>query len=93
MCQQEFDIAWQEIFSPYNCRLLLANMLSVKRKYRCAPNYVFHKELISNLWPEVLAEPVNPHRVQSPIRLLKKRVRSHLSNVKHSHLETLKLET
>ena len=83
MVQQEFDIAWQEIFSPYNCRLLLANMLSVKGKYRRPPNYLFYKELISNLWPEVLAEPINPHKVRSPIRLFKKRMRSHLSNAKH----------
>lgn len=82
MCQQEFDIAWQEIVSPYNCRLLLANMLSVKREFRSAPNYLFYKALISNLWPEVLAEPINPHKVQSPIRLFKRRMRSRLSNLK-----------
>jgi hypothetical protein len=82
MCQQEFDIAWQEIFSPYNCRLLLANMLSVKRKYRRAPTYLFYKKLMLNLWPEVLEEPINPHKVKSPMQQIKKGIRRQLSNVK-----------
>jgi hypothetical protein len=83
MCQNEFDIAWADIFTPYNCRLLMSDMLSVQRKYRLAPTYLFYKELILNLWPEVLDEPINPHKVRSPMQSIKKRVRNQLSNVKH----------
>jgi hypothetical protein len=83
MCQNEFDIAWAEIFTPYNCRLLLSDMLSVRQKYRLEPNYLFYRELMLNLWPEVLQEPINPHKAKSSVQRIKKRVRNQLSNVKH----------
>ena len=62
MCQAEFDTAWSENFTPFNCRLLLENMLSTQQIYRQSPNYVLYKELISTLWPEVLEEPINPQK-------------------------------
>lgn len=62
MCQLEFDIAWKDIFTPFNCRDLLIRMLSVKEKYRKAPKYVLCKNLILMLWPEVLSVPINPHK-------------------------------
>lgn len=43
MCQLEFDIAWKDIFTPFNCRSLLITMLSVKEKYRMPPKYELHK--------------------------------------------------
>jgi hypothetical protein len=61
MCQLEFDVAWQDIFTPYNCRSLLASMLSVEDKYRESPDYKLHMMLVSELWPELLDVPINPH--------------------------------
>jgi hypothetical protein len=59
MTQLEGDIS-REIFVPYNCRLLLANMLSVPEPYRTKPAFLLHEKLILRLWPEVLSEPFNP---------------------------------
>jgi hypothetical protein len=60
MCQLEFDVAWQDIFTPYNCRKLLETMLAVSDRYRESPDYSLHKMLVSNLWPELLEVPINP---------------------------------
>ena len=62
MCQLEFDIAWKDLFTPFNCRELLETMLSVDSKYRDAPDYTFFHGIISNLWPELLDFPINPHK-------------------------------
>lgn len=59
-CYLEFDLAWRDIFTPYNCRDLLVTMLSVPENYRKAPESRFHMELISRLWPETLGVPINP---------------------------------
>lgn len=58
--QLEMDMAWQDIFTPYNCRDLLVALLSVDEKYRRAPEYIFFKELIRTMWPELLSTPINP---------------------------------
>ena len=58
--QLEFDIAWREIITPYNCRALLLALLSVPERFRQAPNYTLFRMLIKELWPEVLCEPINP---------------------------------
>jgi hypothetical protein len=76
MCQLEFDIAWQDIFTPYNCRKLLETMLSVKNEYRESPDYKLHKLLISNLWPELLEVPINPG--PAPKRGLWDKVKSYI---------------
>jgi hypothetical protein len=57
--QLELDIA-QEVFVPFNCRSLLADMLSLDQSYRKPPEYRLHKELIKNMWPELLTVPINP---------------------------------
>ena len=62
MTQLEFDIAWKDIFTPYNCRTILTIMLSVDEKYRKEPDPKLFLETIRNLWPEVLCEPINPHK-------------------------------
>jgi hypothetical protein len=62
MCQLEFDIAWKDLFTPFNCRELLETMLSVDYKYRKAPDYALFHAIISNLWPELLDIPINPHK-------------------------------
>jgi hypothetical protein len=59
-CYLEFDLAWRDIFTPFNCRDLLVAMLSVAEKYRKPPENRFHMELISRLWPEALGAPINP---------------------------------
>lgn len=67
MCQQEFDLAWAEIFTPYNCRLLLAEMMAVDMKRRTPPAYELHQAVIRSLWPEVLNEPI-PGPATRPLR-------------------------
>ena len=62
MCQLEFDIAWKDIFTPFNCRNLLISMLSIEEKYRRPPKYILYEKLIFKLWPEVLSVPINPHK-------------------------------
>jgi len=59
MACSEYDIAF-ECFSPYNCRQLLENAVSLNIKYRIPPDYKFHMKLIKNLWPEVLELEINP---------------------------------
>ncbi len=55
----EWDIA-QDVFSPYNCRELLMTMLSAGETYRHGPEYTLYQELLKQLWPSVLSEPINP---------------------------------
>jgi hypothetical protein len=56
----EFDLTWQDIFIPLNCRQLLADMLAVDEKFRRRPDYQLYRQLMVKLWPEVLSEPINP---------------------------------
>jgi hypothetical protein len=77
MCQLEFDIAWKDIFTPFNCRNLLISMLSTEEKYRKPPRYLLFEKLILNLWPEVLSIPINPHkkkRFSSTIKFYLKKI-------------------
>lgn len=53
----ELDIAIDQ-FSPFNNRLLLTTMLSVKEKFRKFPDYKLHYKIIQKLWPETLQVPV-----------------------------------
>ncbi|MGA9031170.1 MAG: hypothetical protein WB402_01450, partial [Sulfuricaulis sp.] len=76
MTQLEFDIAWREIITPYNCRDVLTTLLAVDERYRRAPDYVFFHRLIEKLWPDVLQEPINPRLRQSLLQRLKGAVRS-----------------
>jgi hypothetical protein len=62
MTQLEFDIAWRDNFTPFNCRDVLATMLGVDERYRRAPDYLLFQWAIQKAWPELLAEPINPHR-------------------------------
>lgn len=64
MCQLEFDIAWKDIFTPFNCRNLIKTIWSVKQEYIWPPKYLLYKALIYELWPEVLSLPVNPQKNQ-----------------------------
>ena len=55
----ELDIAVEE-FWPFNNAMLLLNGLKIDGSQRSWPRYAFFIELIENLWPEVLSEPINP---------------------------------
>jgi len=69
MTQLEFDIAWREIFTPYNCRQVLATLLGVDERYRKPPDYLLFQYAIQKAWPELLSEPINPHRTSSRLAL------------------------
>lgn len=58
--QLEMDMAWKDIFTPYNCRDLLVALLSVDEAYRRPPGHLLFKGLITSMWPELLSEPINP---------------------------------
>jgi len=55
----EYDIA-HETFNPYNNRRLHCLMLGVDKKYRRDRKWTVSLEHIKSMWPEVLAEPINP---------------------------------
>jgi hypothetical protein len=76
MTQLEFDIAWREIITPYNCREVLTTLLGVDERYRRAPDYALFPRLIERLWPEVLQDPINPRPRQNLLQMLKGAVRS-----------------
>lgn len=58
--QMEFDFAWRDIFTPFNCRALLVCLLSIDECYRSGPDYRAFRALIEMMWPELLDEPINP---------------------------------
>lgn len=62
MVQLEFDVAWREIFTPYNCRAVLGTMLGVPERYRASRNSQLCHAFIARAWPELLSEPINPHK-------------------------------
>lgn len=72
MCQLEFDAAWKEIFTPFNCRSLLVTLLSVNDKYRKPPGYKIFKEMIIQSWPELLDVPINPGKKKNLLTLTKR---------------------
>lgn len=74
--QTQFDTAWQEIIIPYNCRNLLIDMLSVRERDRKHPRNLLFQKLIMNLWPDVLQEPINPHKTR--LMALKRKFRIHM---------------
>ncbi len=79
MTQLEFDSAWQDIFTPFNCRDVLTTFLSVDERYRKNPEAKLFHAVIKRLWPEVMIEPINPVlNIRQPIfkRLAAKSVKS-----------------
>jgi hypothetical protein len=64
--QLTFSLAWRDLFTPFNCREVLTTMLAVPARHRVAPEYRIYRALIERLWPEVLDEPINPHKAQVP---------------------------
>jgi len=80
--QMEFDLAWLDIFTPFNCRELMICLLSVEGRHRISPDYKLFVSLIENLWPELLAEPINPDKSVKVSRLREtaRSVKKYLSN-------------
>lgn len=74
----EQDIAVEEI-SPFNCRLLISNLLSIPREDQAVPDYPLIRDIILRLWPEVLDLPINPLALTQPSRSLSKQLKSFLS--------------
>ncbi|HLA82711.1 MAG TPA: hypothetical protein VJP78_14040 [Thermoleophilia bacterium] len=72
MCQQEYDVAWGEIFTPYNCRRLLAEMMAVETKLRTPPAYALHQAVMRSLWPDVLKEPIPLAPTSSLLRRIRR---------------------
>lgn len=62
MVQLEFDVAWREIFTPYNCRAVLTTLLGVPERYRSERDSRLCRAFIARAWPELLSEPINPHK-------------------------------
>jgi hypothetical protein len=65
------DIA-QEDFVPFNCRALIETFESIDRKYNDKSDYLIFKLIIQELWPDLLACPVNPSMKHSIAFFLKK---------------------
>ena len=71
----EYDIAWQDTFSPYNTRNLLVNMLSVDERFRKPPKFELYEKLMSTMWPETLSEPIHSGRYQKDLKYYARRMR------------------
>ena len=70
----EQDIAVEEI-SPFNCRLLIENLLSTSRYLRSAPDYILYQDMIREMWPEALSFPINPPLENDFIGKIKNKIR------------------
>ena len=84
MTQLEFNLAWREIITPFNCRDVLITMLSVPEQYRQPPHYELFTELIKKLWPELLCEPINPADRPNILSRLKRKLKNSLKTLKHT---------
>ena len=82
MTQLEFDSAWQDIFTPYNCRDVLTTLLSVDERYRKNPDSTLVHATIERLWPEVMSEPINPKPPQSKAKYLARKSISGLKTIR-----------
>jgi hypothetical protein len=67
MAQLEWDVV-QDVLTPFNCRTLLTQFLSVDREYRKPQNPILYAELMKLMWPEVLSEPINPGKEKGHVR-------------------------
>lgn len=71
-----FYMAWQEVFFPFNCRSLLIDLLSVSDECRMPKDYSFFLELVRNLWPDLLTEPINPPLQRGFLQRIERKVKS-----------------
>ena len=71
--QLEFDCAWHDILSPFNCRDVLITSFAVDEKYRSQPDeHRMFTMLIEKMWPELLQVPINPDKKQKYFSMRKK---------------------
>ena len=63
-----FQMAYRDVFFPFNCRELLIDMLSISESDRMPDNYTLFKKLVQFMWPELLSEPINPKWKMSTIQ-------------------------
>jgi hypothetical protein len=80
----EQDIAIEE-FWPFNNAALFLNGLKIAQSKRGRPKYAFFIELMNDIWPDVLSEPINPKKGRL------RRVGSYLNGYlkSNAHLESL----
>ena len=64
--QAEWDVV-QEVFTPFNCRLLLEILLGVDEHYRKPPQYKLYRNIIASLWSQALSEPINPQPIKKTL--------------------------
>jgi hypothetical protein len=65
----EFRAFGTEVFSPFNSRELLLTLYGVNKKYRRKQNPVVYRNIIKQLWPEVMQVPINPGAKKVAIRI------------------------
>lgn len=71
----EQDVAMEQ-FSPFNNRNLLATLLGVDAYDRSAPDFNVYRRMVELLWPEAMAEAVNPPTMRTMIsRRIPRRVK------------------
>ena len=66
----ESDIAMEEL-NPYVSHLLYETFLSVDDKYSNYKNPILFREMINNMWPQLLEMPINPLKYSSRGKLIK----------------------
>jgi hypothetical protein len=71
--QLEWDIV-QDVLTPFNCRALLIDLLSLDTKHRASHSPAIYIELMKTLWPEVLDEPINPSKDRVDMRAVLQRL-------------------
>ena len=76
MTQLEFNLAWKEIITPFNCRNILTTLLSVPERYREPPHHLLFLKLIERLWPELLCEPINPDKKVKLLARFKRKLKN-----------------
>ncbi len=82
----EYDIAWRDIFTPYNTRSLLLDMLSVDEKFRSPPRFMLYEGLIRAMWPDVLSEPIHSPRYQRNLTYYARSARQYAGRLKRKVL-------
>jgi len=65
----ESDIAIEE-FDPFDSHYLYETLLGVDKKYTKYGESILFREMIKNMWPELLEFPINPPRKRSDFLIL-----------------------
>lgn len=71
----EFELVWQDICFPFNCRTLICELLACDEKHRQMRNPAIFSEIMRKLWPEVLAFPINPKPKQGRLSWIRRLLR------------------